>query len=286
MTTMRVSELLSGNVQRKNYRQPKQLVDFASEVIQALPGCKVVPTDDGWSWVYMPEDHFALGRIGYGVFTCNGGGERTYTVHTRTITNAKYNTHAKQYRMKSSTSLSAAVKNARRYLRRYDPVESAHTALADLRDGISSVRDSLRSKVAQVERELLGSAILSYGKQKPLLLDEIMYLFDAGHTFSTPGLMEKVAEYRELTAEHDSVKSVQNTTFVQIRQVRGRQRTDVVPVSNLFSWEADYDEPQTYYDSLPEDIAERVAVLSMVNDDTYVHGVGFKVEDGMYYVDR
>ena len=284
MEMMKVSELLSDKIQSKRatINQPIGLGDFGYEVEQAIPGCKVVPVDHMWSWVYMPDDHFAMGKIGYGVFSQNGKGGHTYTVQCRTIQNGKYNDYSPQYNMKSSTSRPTAVKNAKKFLRRFSPVEAAKVVAKSAKDSIHEMKRSLRDDMAKIENTLFGSSLSTYRQEEPLLLTEMMHLMKSGHKFFTPKLADKLAQYVGLTQERDNAATAYNMWFVQV----GKQRVDVVPVDDLTAYTSDYGDIQTYYDEVPEEIAGKVAVLSMVEDNTYVHGVGFKEEDGLYYVAR
>jgi hypothetical protein len=235
-----------------------------------------------WSWVYMPDDHFAMGKIGYGVFSQNGRGGHTYTVQSRTIQNGKYNDYSPQYNMKSSTSRPTAVKNAKKFLRRFSPVEAAQVVARGANDRIQEMKRSLREDMAKIEMTLFGATLSTYRKEAPLLFTEMQHLLNSGHKFSTPELADKLAQYVGLTQERGNAATAYNMWFVQM----SKQRADVVPVDDLTAFTPAYGEPQTYYDELPEEIAGKVAVLSMVEDNTYVHGVGFKAGDDMYYVAR
>jgi hypothetical protein len=284
MQNMKVSELLSDKIQSKQagINQPIGLVDFGYEVEQAIPGCKVVPVDHMWSWVYMPDDHFAMGRIGYGVFSQNGKGGHTYTVQCRTIQNGKYNDYSPQYNMKSSTSRPTAVKNAKKFLRRYNPLEVAQVVARSANDGIHKMKRTLRDDIAKVEMALFGATLSTYRQEEPLLLTEMVHLMNSGHKFFTPELADKLAQYRGLKQEYDNAAAAYNMWFVQVN----KQRVNVIPIDDLAAYAPGYGDIQTYHDEVPEEIAGKVAVLSMVEDNTYVHGVGFKEEDGLYYVAR
>ena len=281
-----VRQLLDEHESRvKTVNHPMALQDFCKAVEAAIPGCRTTPRNDKWCWVYMPDDHVAMGAIGYGNFTDKGRGEHTYTVLSRTIVNGKYNSGREQHRMAMSTSSIVATKNAKKYLRRHSPAELVKLTFRYAREAVSTMRTTLRAAVGKAEGELFGGNLPN--RKQVSMLVELRHLLLSDHAFLDPTIPAKLTEYFGLLDEDQNMQGGHNMNFVAISVAHGRQRFDVVPVDKLdyHRWPT-VGEPQVFYEDMPEDILGRVAVLSMVEDGTNVPGVGFRHTEGMFYVAR
>jgi len=289
MEAMRVSKLLEKASNRAAINQPIGLVDFGYEVEASIPGCKVVPVDHNWSWVYMPNDTFAMGKIGYGVFTVNGKGGHTYTVQSHTIKNSKYNDWSSQRHMKSSIRREQAVGNARTYLRRLNMSEVGQATHGFVRDKIATMRRELRTVVNTLEIAMFGVSISSaYKDVASPARDELMHLLDSGYEFLQPELRDNLQKYRDAKAEVANAHEACNMWLVVVSERLGKQRVEVAPidrVDNYFSIDR-MDGVETYQDDVPEHIAGKVAVLNMVEEGQYIHNVGVRAAEGVYYVAR
>lgn len=288
MEAMRVSKLLETASSRAAINQPIGLVDFGYEVEEAIPGCKVVPVDHNWSWVYMPDDTFAMGKIGYGVFTTSGRGGHTYTVQSRTIKNSKYNDWSPQRHMKSSIHREQAVGNARAYLRRLNMPEVGQATHGFVRDKIATMRRELRTVVSTLEVAMFGVALSTHKDTASPALDELLHLVTSGHEFLQPDLRDNLQKYRDAKAEVANAHEACNMWLVVVSERLGKQRVEVAPidrVDNYFSIDR-MDDVETYQDDVPEHIAGKVAVLNMVEEGQYIHNVGVRAAEGVYYVAR
>ena len=280
-----VRQLLDEHESRvKTVNHPLALQDFCREVEAAIPGCRTTPRNNNWCWVYMPDDHVAMGAIGYGNFTDRGRGPTTYAVMSRTITNGKYNSGRDQHHMATSTSMAVATKNAKKYLRRHSPAELVKLTFRYAREAVSTMRTTLRAAVGKAEGELFGGNLPN--RKQVSMLVELKHLLLSDHAFLDPTIPAKLTEYFGLLDEDQNMQGGHNMNFVAISVAHGRQRFDVVPVDKLdYHWPT-VGEPQVFYEDMPEDILGRVAVLSMVEDGTNVPGVGFRHTEGMFYVAR
>ena len=262
------------------------LKDFAHDVEQAIPGCRVTPENSKWSWVYMPGDHYAMGMIGYGDFRDSGDGTSMYTVKSRNIANGKYSDHSHQHHMTMSVNRGVAVKNARAYLRRYTPHETARFTLSAVRHELSLAHEAARTAHFRALNTALGATRVS-----SKLLTELQTLLDTGHSFVDPTFAEELREALAASAAYDQYKNATPMNFVQILPYQGTQRWDVVPVDKLEHYTPEIGDVQSYIGDaieaeVSEDIRGKVAVCNMLKDETYVEGVGYKLFDGIYYVAR
>jgi len=260
------------------------LRDFRRDVEAAIPGCRTTLRNNNWAWVYMPEDHIAMGAIGFGNFSQNGKGGNVYAVHARNIVNGKYSSGSTQHNMVMSSNCSVAVKSAKKFLRRLSPKELVEHTYSHVRDAISQMRQSAREVMTSEEVRLFGAGL--YNRKDAPVLVELKRLITSEHTFFDTTLTDRLTEYFALGAENDNAQQPYNMLFVSITQGGGKQRFDVVPVDKAENHWPMMGEIETYYDDLPEHILGRLAVMSMVEDGAFVPGVGFKHTEGMFYVAR
>ena len=262
--------------------QRDQLQAFRKAVEAAIPGCRTTPYNNMWCWVYMPEDHVAMGAIGYGNFSNNGRGASTYAVASRTIANRKYGNGTEQYCTVKSVSIGVSVKSAKKYLRKHSPKELVERTKESIREAVNKIRNNVVSVVNKSEVDLFGGTL----RRNAPMLAEIRYLLNSGHKFLDPTVPAKLTEYFALLTEEQNTQGRVNMDFVAVSVAHGKQRFDVVPVDKVdYHWPT-IGEPQSFYDDVPEDIIGRLAVLSMVEDGAYVPGVGLRHTEGMFYVAR
>lgn len=258
--------------------------DLAYEVAQAIPGAKVMPHTEQWSWIYFEDDHFCLGMVGYGDFRAKGDGTFMYTVKSPSIKNGKYSDHSAQYHMAMSTDRTKAVKNARKYLRRISPVEATEYTKGYPREKISSHRGVLQKQIEEAEVEVFGRPLFG----NPAIMSEMRVLVDTDYQFVDQSVGAKLRNIFNMRDERHQDSDGVNMTAVFLRNELGRQRADAVLVDKCDSWWPDVGQTHlTFYDhELPEHIMEKLAVLSMLEDQSYVHGVGMRINARMFYVTR
>ena len=268
--------------------QRVELVEFAADVKNAIPGCWVTPYDSEWSWVYMPDDHFAMGRIGFGNFSDAGDKPPTYAVKCHHITNRKYRRGSIRYDMTMSTSRDTALKKARTYLRRLTPAETLSVTRFGLLLEINAGSGTLKRDYHAAAFKALGAVP---GRDETKLLKELRHLVEIGHTFLHPTMDADVQAMFKAHDAYVSGKDRPNMTFVQILPYDGEQRWDLIDIDDPASYTYRYGDLRTYDGDdvkthVSEDVQGKVAVLSMLETDTYVAGVGYKAFDGVYYVTR
>jgi hypothetical protein len=285
MKLSRVQQLLDEHDKREE-QSPHgyALVNFRREIEAAIPGCRTTVRNGNWAWVYMPDDHYAMGAVGYGDFSRNGRGGSTYAVRSRTIVNGKYSDGSDQHRMLMSSNSSVAVKNAKKYLRRLSPQDLVQQTHEHLREAIGTMRSNARNVLMEKEAKLFGANL--HGRSRAPILTELKHLVMSGHTFLDPSMPERLTEYFALYAENDDTQQPCSMLFVAVSRSGDKQRFDIVPVDKAENHWPQVGEPETFYDDVPEHVLGRLAVLSMVETGTFVPGVGFKHTEGLFYVAR
>ena len=122
------------------------------------------------------------------------------------------------------------------------------------------------------------------------MLTELRNLVDTGHEFVDPAFGSELTAMFKLYDDHKLVKDKPiHCYFVRVYERFGKQTFDVCMVDNLHkgAWHTDISTEVTRYtDDLPEDIMGKVSMLAMVESGTYVDDVGYRADEGLFYVVR
>jgi len=159
---------------------------------------------------------------------------------------------------------------------------------AYVRTEISKVVTSVREQHQKLERELFKA---SFYNDPPAYVAEFKHLLDSGYEFMDRTLADKLATYFKSKVEYDASKnSTPKFTFVCASTYCDTPRVDLIHTEHNYL-RAPEPALQTYFgseiaDGVSEDIMGKVAMLNMLEDNTYVAGVGYKVFEGIYYAER
>lgn len=269
-----------------------QLHQFMDEISKAIRGTQFAYKAELERWVYMSDEPYPMGYIGFGDYRQTTSGDAKFVVCSRKIHNMKYATHSTPYNMRMNVKLETAVRNAKKFLLNYSPMELAEVDKSVVRRAIDEARELAAREARQDAREVGliggfqgdGSGTLAL---QDTLLNELRHLLNTGHEFVDAGYGAKLRPVLEsmkgLAAQSEQV----NMHFVRGYERFGEQAFVVVPVDEINSYKCTVrDEVARYTDDLPEDIMGRVAALSMMADKSYVDGVGYRVDGNMFYVVR
>lgn len=233
--------------------------------------------------LYMDEYPFELGRASYGNHAVNGGDDMTYAVYSRRIQNAKYATHRDQHYMIMSSDMGKAVKTIRKYVVRYTSKELARALFEPFHNNVGKALTK-----AQLN---LGEALKVAKYNDHALVTELQHLTKMGVQFTTPEFIELVKKLPELTAEVNaqkqrkpdglfvSFKTVGDDTYVEMCKVTDVRRSFVPNI-------LDTDVMECKVQDLPPEISGNIAVLNILQNDTYVDGVGAKIDDTHFWLER
>ena len=235
-------------------------------------------------WVYIPGDEFALMRIGYADYNIGESSKETYSVYARTIRNEKYGTYRDQYHMMLSENLERTVRNVKKYLRPYHTHDIAEMSASDVESKMTEVVYSQDSKFSEARGSVVGD---------PSFINEMRALVDNKYEFLDSKFGKKVERYLEEYAELKAKRNAQvHGHFVLVRSRGGRQVFDVIRVTDMRDkarklFQSKVAPPVHTYtqENLPQDIAQKIAALSMLKeDDAFVEGLGYKVSATAYWV--
>jgi len=257
------------------------------KVREAFRGVEFVVYNSGKkAWVYYPDEPYPMGYIGYGDFRTEVEGDAMYMVASRTITNDKYATYQDQHHMKMTINIATAVRNAKRFLRNFSPREMAR---ANIKNAARKSQES-EGGAGNEYRNAMRGLFDHESSQSNRMLTELRNLVDTGHEFIDASFGTELTTMFSLLDEYKSLKDKPiHCYFVRVFEKFGKQTFDVCMVDDLHkgAWHANVSTEFTRYtDDLPEDIMGKVSMLAMVENDTYVDDVGYRADEGLFYVVR
>ena len=232
-------------------------------------------------YAYMDGHAYAMMKIGYGDYSTKGNGDSKFMVYARMIKNEKFRDDSDQYHMATAEGIDRAMKNVKKYMRPYSPIECAGMSFESVRSKFSSVVQGVSSELYNAKNDILGSSHLRM---------ELFHMLDVGYEFLTEEFREKIVMWRTKYQEEQEARGrALHAYYVNVRIHREEMVCDVIEVldANKRS-RLDAHMPVTTYkmEELPEGVAGNLAALSMVEDNHYVDGVGLRVDSATFWVQR
>lgn len=231
--------------------------------------------------VYIDGSDYVVGRIGYGKsYGIKEADKATYMIHSRKIENEKFATHRDQYYMAFVGDIKRAVKLSLTKLTPYSPKEMAGLTYRDFRHSIEEVRSNLRSTLHSVLSPLRDSAVL---------LTELKGLIAQGVQFSTTEFTRAAEQVIKAEQEYESVRhKPMHGYYVYVRMVGDHQWVDVIDAMDMQTRSSvdSYTHTSFPAEDLPEDIQGKIAVLSMATIGQYMQGVGRRVSEKAFWIER
>ena len=271
------------------FNLPAQFIEvFATRVQKEMRGIKFGVKANGNSqhkkFVYMEGYPYTMGYLHFGDPRENAEKNvHHFCVSAPTIMNEKYADYNSNYAMKMSVNLNQGVKNAKRYLQPVPWGVVAHKKFKDVRHAFNNVRNSFQDDFELSMGEL--------GMKNKTLAPELANLIENGHVFLDKDLQDKVVDMvakRKLYQEDKQKRCDLYFVYAYIKW--GKETYIVIEIDDAQviaspDWKTmqhtEYDA-----DTLPEQLKGRVMSLNVLEQDTFVDGVGYKVGDNMFYVSR
>ncbi|MEK9770169.1 MAG: hypothetical protein VW683_14745 [Betaproteobacteria bacterium] len=256
---------------------------FADALRKKLRGVEFYKCEEKTNslWVVHPDDVYAMGYIGYGDITKTTN-ERKYYIYCRTISNDKYNTYDDYHFMKMRSGIDAAVRVACQHLRPYTPIERVSVDSKTVNDVIDTYRGEFGRAETRGRRAIIGST--SHESDENDLFNELHRAIEQGYQPTDLTLIDKIRDWRKA---YDAQQSIRKESLPATFVLHNTDNTFTMgKINNLseFAFTPARDVPIETVQSLPEDIEGKVAVLSMVDPDHYVAGVGVRLDSGAFYV--
>ena len=253
-----------------------------------MRGIKFGVKTDGKSqhkkFVYMEGYPYTMGYLHYGDPRENAEKKvNHFCVSAPTIMNEKYADYNSNYAMKMSVNLNQGVKNAKRYLQPVPWGVVAHKKFKEVRHAFNNVRNSFQDDFELSMGEL--------GMKNKMLVPELANLIENGHVFLDKELHDKVVDMVAKRKLYEEDKQKRCDLYFVYAYIKWGKETYIVieiddaQVISSPDWKTmqhtEYDA-----DTLPEQLKGRVMSLNVLEQDTFVDGVGYKVGDNMFYVSR
>lgn len=273
------------NVKESGYAPHHRLHNFMMEIKRQLPrlefGYEGTNASSSTCWVYDPSDYIALMQIGYGDFRIEGDGSSTYMLRSKRITNSKYHYSRDQHNMILSESLPRAMRSLKTIL---IPERVEAISLKDL----DEIRRPLNTHV-NISHSIEATARESVFMHSELLR-HLVGVIDSGlYDFEDKDFVNKVLAWKAAreTSSVDKNKP-RHAYWVGIRELRpGVQVADVALWTDVKSRDPQKSEVKTYpLPELPEDIAGKLSMLSMLENNNFVDDVGIRMTERTYWVMR
>ena len=265
----------------------QELRNFRIRVHKDLRGVETFPRDRSSAWVCMKGEPMALGWIGYGDYQTSKTGDPKYVVYARDVANMKYSDYTDQYYMRMAVNIDTAVKHAKRFMRKYTTDEIATVFAGDIKRAVRQVKGAAQDAYDTARKDV-GIQNSSYsGDADKRLMAELFNMVHAGHTFVDAELDTNIRTLMAKKKESDRFSDADiPVDFLRTYEHYDGMRVDTTRIADVMSYKTEpmYDHKHTYLaQDLPEELAGKVAVMSMCEDGHFVEGVGYKVNDAMFY---
>lgn len=232
-------------------------------------------------WVYMPEHEYAMMRVGFADYAVKGHMEGKFGVYSRLLRNNKFDSQRDQFYMVTSDDLERIMKTVKKVMRPYTPHETANVVFEPYQGKVHSNVWKATSEAREAKDATIGLNDLR---------NELFALYDLGYEFASETLKNKVGKWKKAVTElHEAEAKKRNAYFVSV-VLRGEELLcNVMTINDVRNIHTINESSitQTFkMDDLPEDIAEKIATLGMVDKGHYVEDVGMKVSDTTFWIDR
>ena len=265
----------------------QELKNFRTRLQKEMRGVYTKTRDNTSAWVCMDNEPMALGWIGYGDYQTSKSGDPKYVVCARDIENMKYSDYTIQHNMRMATNIDTAIKHAKGHMRKYTTDDIAQVFAKDVKRAVNNIKDKARDEFNEAVKNagIKGSGY-GDGSEKKLMV-ELFNMVHAGHKFVDTEVDTSIRTLMAKTKENDRFgKGVTPVNFLRTYKHYDGMRVDITRIADITGYrhEPMHEHKHTYLaQDLPDDFAGKVAVMSMCEDGHFVEGVGYRVNEAMFY---
>jgi len=269
------------------------LDDFQYEIGKKMKNVKFKERDTKTLWAYREGDNYAMGYIGFGDFRDNSNeGENLYTVWSPNVYNGRYGGGA-QMHMVQAKHMKKGVSNALKYLRPLSVAQTVKMSKSNCRMKANEVVHDAGTEFSHGAELIKKDFLNSRHGEDNALQKELKHMVETGYEFLDKTLGEQLRKAFAALKELELARSANKDTFIfveALKTVTGRQTfrvaTDVdVSRYGSISSEELQDKISVYtQEELPEELAGKLSVLSMLDIDGYVEGVGYRAAESVFYL--
>ena len=270
--------------------------NFISAIREELPDLKFrsLTTYQSEVAVYREGDAFARGWINYGDYSPSDKIHNRFIVYSHTIDNGKYKSGSTQRNMAMTTDIDKAVKLVKKHLRPISTRIVANESIGALNNAYAMSNNDTTTRLVNSRDAIIGRTISS--KFLPNALENALALLRMqGITIGDDAFNKTVEAYFEAKdAFIGATELKSNVYFVHPHMRAGIPTYDTVRIT----WDKNMAPSIPYFKVAEENIQPwndetngdmdaikgRVAVLNMMQNDEFIHGVGMKVDAYRYFV--
>lgn len=264
----------------KEYPYKRREFDDLIEAVGAeLRDVKFCRIGNSTAVVYREGDVFALGEIGFKNTKAKGNGDLNYYVCSRAIKNDKYKDSSWQHHIVSTKVLKNAVKAASTYLKPFTCKEMVKNTSGVATTIVSDDINKKSTVVREAYRELTGNAAYIGDMVTEFMMELRNYVF------INPRLNEAAAKFYPAVDEwKDAEKARKDGLYmIAVTTTPSGQYVDMAKAKIAFPFDYEVFDQQPA-ESVADWVKGRLAVLSMMPAQTYVQGVGLRLDDKIFYV--
>ena len=268
-----------------------RLYELFTEVKKVMPSVQPIVASNK-IYLHFKGDPYTAAWIGYGNFKDRSDGDNNYVVCSPNVENNRYDAHREQHYMRMTGDLKKAVKFTSTFTRPYKSLCIAELNLRDVGDAAGSSHAELTVKVTEMQTTLFGR-YNTYSRTVTPVMAEMKHLVASGYSFLDKKLEAEAHEFFELHRKQQ-ISSTLNDNLAATAvmctgtTVKGEQKFATVRCENLshYTRKVLQDTYQYYIgaDKMPDEIKDKVAVLSMMQHGEFVDGVGMRICDEIVYV--
>ena len=277
-----------------------ELLELMLEVRKAIPGVDFLVHSGCFDAranrinrvsVYRKGDNLTMGTLSFSTTYSLSGGrisrthdnkgqplKQYYIVQSPYIDNPKYRFTSDGSFSRVASSVAGALKNAKKYLRSYTPLNLAVLTAPDFRPTSYKRRITIEIEIGEVLRGLPPTS---------RLVEEIYRLANEGGSMHQNAALHRgVKEYMDLQAQYEEVTGRLIPTAFVVIGAQGDAHVlglHISPSGGMDTWGMIYRYAST--NDLPDELLGAVSVLSMMDKRKSVDGVGRKVSDTLYWVE-
>ena len=265
-------------------------LEYAKLVCKELRGTSYAMKDHKSVWIYREGDTHVMGWVGYGDWQTTQTSKSQFVMYAPFHENRKYREDNNQYRMAMFNDRDKAIKKAKALFRSYTVGESACALNNQSASKITDVQ-SHASKAYKDAGKPLGLDISSYNPTKHVLIDEFKALLASGHLFlrTEVGInMKAFCDAYDLFERRkaleipvmyvDMVTDRFGDKIYRLARLKNGRHYSPNPYKEVTS------EEHCQQSDVPQWVVDRVSTLQIVDDETYVEGVGYKHCDNAYTI--
>lgn len=256
------------------------LQNYAKALLSYSPGLKFARKRSNELWVYLDNDPYVLGYIGYGDYLVHVTGEHKYMVASRNIENEKYATYNDQHSMYTSVNLKTILTKARKAMRPINPIDIATMESRN-------IQDKFKREVSDKSNDVYNTWSKVFDKS--LVEAEFRNMIKNGYEFVNKkyrGMVQELLDKIDIDRSAKMEKLHVHFVRAYDKYGDGELHFEIIDINDLHKGSGNVVKEivRCRESEVPEDILGKISVLNITDVDEYVKDVGYNTGDGMFYV--